>query len=391
MNRRFRIGVIGFGRMGRGFVAEMLRSDVWEVVYICDGWEPTREAARRTVPKAVILSEPEVIFRDKSLDAVGLFTLADERPALLQRALKEKLHILAEKPLAMDPATEWKLVKEIEASDRLVAVNIFNRNAWYHQEIIEFIKSGQIGDLAIVRVCHMTPGHMPTEGHDPEGPPFHDCGMHYVDVARWYAGSEYAHWHAQGVRMWSHKEPWWVNVHGTFQSGVVFDITQGFVYGHLAQTKTHNCYVDVIGTKGIARMTHNFKSATIELHGVDQTISKTAPFGDKKLDVMVNVFARSMMAGRNLGFPTARDSAVASEVSWAMLHDAIKNNPPAIGTPAEMEAILEHRRNLRDGYGLPVRDSGVNHKLVAPVACGEEFCCNLPGKRGRTRVKDACC
>lgn len=46
---------------------------------------------------------------------------------------------------------------------------------------------GEIGDLAVIRICHMTPSHMPLEGHDPEGPPFHDCGMHYVDVARWYA------------------------------------------------------------------------------------------------------------------------------------------------------------------------------------------------------------
>ena len=85
--------------------------------------------------------------------------------------------------------------------------------------------------------------------------------MHYVDVARWYAKSEYKTWHAQGIRMWDHTAPWWVQTHGTFENGVVFDITQGFVYGHLAKDKTHNCYVDVIGTKGICRMTHDFKNA----------------------------------------------------------------------------------------------------------------------------------
>ncbi len=375
MSPRLRIGVIGFGRMGRGFVAELLRSKVWEVVSICDGWEPSRQTAKRTVPGALVTADPDVVLNDSSLDVVGLFTLADQRPQLIRKALKNKLHIIAEKPLAANSATEWKLVKAIEASDRLVAVNIFNRNAWYHQEIVNFIRSGQIGDLAIVRVCHMTPGHMPTEGHDPEGPPFHDCGMHYVDVARWYAQSEYASWHAQGARLWNYKEPWWVTAHGVFKNGVVFDITQGFVYGHLAQVKTHNCYAEAIGTKGVARMTHNFRTATIELHGVTETISKTAPFGDKKLDVMLDVFARSIMAGKNLGFPIARDSAIASDVAWAMLRDATKNNPPAIGTPAQMQAILEHRKALTDGYGLPVRDGTIDNRLIAPVACGEELCC----------------
>lgn len=54
----------------------------------------------------------------------------------------------------------------------------------------EIIDAGQIGDLAVIRICHTTLRHMPIERHDPDGPPFHDC-MHYVDVARWYAKSEY--------------------------------------------------------------------------------------------------------------------------------------------------------------------------------------------------------
>jgi predicted dehydrogenase len=85
------------------------------------------------------------------------------------------------------------MVREIEASDRLVAVNLFNRNAWYHKEIQQSI-ADEIGDLAVIRICHMTPGHMPLEGYDPEGPPFHDCGMHYVDVAK----SEYQSWPRKG-------------------------------------------------------------------------------------------------------------------------------------------------------------------------------------------------
>jgi myo-inositol 2-dehydrogenase/D-chiro-inositol 1-dehydrogenase len=202
--------------------------------------------------------------------------------------------------------------------------------------------------------------------------------MHYVDVARWYAKSDYATWHAQGVRMWNHKDPWWVQCHGTFQNGVVFDITQGFVYGHLAQQKTHNCYVDVIGTRGIARMRHDFKNATIECHGVNTTLHKTAMFNDKKLDVMCDIFVKSIIAGRNMGFPTARDSAVASEVSWAMLHDAVKNQPPATGTHKELKMILDHRRSLRDGFGLPVRPQDCPTMPapigIVPIACGEDLC-----------------
>lgn len=70
---------------------------------------------------------------------------------------------------------------------------------------------------------------------------------------------------------------------------------------------------------------------------------------------MVDVFARSVLEEKNLGFPQARDSVIASEVSWAMLNDAIANQPPVRGTPEEMQQILEHRRSLIDGFGLPVK------------------------------------
>ena len=376
--KRIRIGVIGFGRMGRGFVSILQQDKRWEIASICDAHGAARELAGRTVPSARIESDANVVLDDKSLDAVGLFTLADARPGMIRRALKRRLHVLAEKPLAPDAKTEWKLVKEIEASKQLVAVNLFNRNAWYHKEIQAFIAKGEIGKLAIIRVCHMTPGHMPGEGHEPEGPPFHDCGMHYVDVARWYAKSEFETWHAQGVRMWSYKDPWWVQAHGTFKNGTVFDITQGFVYGHLAKKKTTNCYVDLIGTKGICRMRHDFRNATIDCHGVKKTLVKTAPFNDKKLDVMCDIFARSILAGKNLGFPTVRDGAIASEMAWAMLNDAVKNGPPKVGTHSELEMILKHRRSLRSGFGLPTRPQGCPTEPVPvgepPIACGEDLC-----------------
>lgn len=367
MAKKLRAGILGYGRMGRAFVAAMQESELWEVAAIYDICAPVRELARQQVPGATVHDTSDRIFNDVSIDAVGLFTLADARPQQIRQALVSHKHVLAEKPLGADVATEWQLVRDIEASDRFVAVNLFNRNAWYHKDIRRFIEQGEIGELAVIRVCHMTPGHMPLEGHDPEGPPFHDCGMHYVDVARWYAGSEYKSCHAQGLRAWGYKDPWWVQAHGTFENGVVFDITQGFIYGHLAKEQPHNCYVDAIGTKGVARMRHDFSEATVELYGIHEMLRRTAAFNDKKLDVMVDVFARSILAGKNLGFPQARDSVIASGVSWAMLNDAISSVPPVRGTPEEMRDILEHRRKLLNGFGLPVRTHRVADMEGMPV------------------------
>ena len=88
MKRSIRIGVIGFGRMGRGFVSMMQQDDRYEIVSICDVHEQTRELAGRTVPGAKLTADPDDILRDGSLHAVGLFTLADARPAQIRQALR---------------------------------------------------------------------------------------------------------------------------------------------------------------------------------------------------------------------------------------------------------------------------------------------------------------
>ena len=350
---KIKVGLIGFGRMGQMYAAEMQRSGRWNIAYICDTDPASCQLARTLYPFARIVQDAQDIFDDDSVQAVGLFALANSRPEQIEKAVKARKHILTEKPIADTVEREWEIVKLTEGYDRMAAVNLYMRNAWYHQTMKQFIDEGELGELAIIRICHMTPGLAPGEGHEYEGPAFHDCGMHYIDIARWYAGSEYKSWHAQGMRMWNYKDPWWVQCHGTYENGIVFDITQGFVYGQLSQKQTHNSYTDIIGTKGIVRMTHDFRTAVVELHGITRTERIERPFGGKNLDTLCNLMADSIESGvRNPRMPQMRDSAIASQYAWTFLEDARHNNLPAIGDLQTLEEIRERRRNMTEGYGL---------------------------------------
>ncbi len=348
-----KIGLIGFGRMGGFYLDEMLKSGKWEIAYVCDLSPESRELARRLVPGAQIVSDEQLIFDDPEVQVVGLFALADSRKEQIAKAVATGKHIISEKPIAESIEKEWQAVELAEKSNVLSTVNLYLRNSWYHKTIKNFIEQGEIGELAIIRVCHMTPGLAPGEGHEYEGPAFHDCGMHYVDIARWYAGSEFRSWHAQAIRMWDYKDPWWLQCHGTFENGIVFDITQGHVYGQLAKDQTHNSYIDIIGTKGIARMTHDFKTAVVELRGVTQTHRIERPFGGKNIDVLCDLFARSIESGvREASLPRLRDAAIASEYAWRFIQDARSHEMPSIGDLATLEEIRERRRTMKNGYGL---------------------------------------
>lgn len=350
---RIKIGLIGFGRMGGKYLKMLQQSGRYEVAYICDVNEEARAYAQKQSPESKVVADEQVIFEDSSVQVVALCTLANFRKEQIEKAVRYGKHVISEKPIADTVQREWDVVNITEHSGILSTVNLYLRNSWYHHTMKQFINDGELGELAIIRVCHMTPGLAPGEGHEYEGPCFHDCGMHYVDIARWYAGSEYATWHAQGMRMWDYKDPWWVQCHGTFENGVVFDITQGFVYGQLSKDQTHNSYIDLIGTKGIVRMRHDFKTAEVDLHGVTRTELIKRPFGGKNIDVLVDRFADSIESGKlDPHLPTMRDSAIASEAAWTFLEDSRKHTLPSIGDEQTLEQIRERRRTMTNGYGL---------------------------------------
>ena len=349
-------GLIGFGRMGRCYLDALQRDSRYRVTYICDPVEECRTLAKSLVPDAIVCDSEEVVFSAPDVQVVIICALADVRPEHIRRALDSGKHVIAEKPLADSVEREWQVVtmaEEAEHRGLYSTVNMYLLNSWYFHEMQRIVASGEIGELAIMRICHMTPGLAPGEGHEAEGPAFHDCGMHYVGLARFLSKSEFKTWHAQGLRMWSWKDPWWLQVHGTMENGVVFDITQGFVYGQMSKDQTHNSYVELIGTQGFCHMTHDFKTAVIDLRGVKTTERIERPHGGKNIEVLLTQMAESIDAGEHhIDMPRLRDSAIASEYAWRMIEDACSHELPAIGTLDELELIRERRRHMTDGYGL---------------------------------------
>lgn len=350
--KQINAAILGFGRMGGFFMQEIHANKRWNLKYIYDSYGPSREMAAENAPEAVITDDADVIFNDPSVDVVILSGLAETRLPFIRKAVEKGKHIIAEKPIADSLENEAEVMRLVENSNIISCVDHYLRVAWYHKVIKDFIDSGEIGELAVIRICHMTPGLSPGEGHETEGPSFHDCGMHYMDMARYYAGSEFKTMRSQGVRFWSYKDPWWLQAQGTFENGVVYDVTQSHAYGQLSKDQTHMSYVDILGTKGICRMTHDFKTAHVELRGVTKTEIIDRAHGGKNMDALLLEFEKALDTGDRSGLPQFRDSHIASEMAWKCLEDAWTHDMPAIGTQEELDQIHYRRAHMTDGYGL---------------------------------------
>ena len=152
LDTKIKVGIIGFGRMGRFYWEAMRKSGRWEIAYICDTDPTTRELAKKLSPESRVIDNDQRIFEDESIQVVGLFTLADSRLEQIEKAIRYGKHIIAEKPVADTMEKEWKVVDMIENSNVLSTVNLYLRNSWYHNLMKEYIQKGEIGELAIIRM-----------------------------------------------------------------------------------------------------------------------------------------------------------------------------------------------------------------------------------------------
>ena len=281
------------------------------------------------------------------IDAISVNTLSDARPALIRAALQAGKHVLAEKPLASTPEEEDALLSDINHSDLLVAANLFNRNASYLHMAREFIASGEIGQLAVIRIDHCTPGRRFTDPNERldefrqdyavEGHVLTFCGMHYVDVARWFAGSEVKEYSVRAARFFDSLYENHFLVHGTFENGIVFELNNSFSYATFADERIAHCGQQFIGSSGVIRLTHDFKTVTLQMHGRTRTVDRTMPYGGKKLDIYYDEFARALDTGDASRLPTPADSVIARKLSLEMSERAVQGKVQSFGNRSEFE------------------------------------------------------
>lgn len=74
LGTKIKVGIIGFGRMGRFYWDAMRKSGRWDIAYICDTNPASRELAKELSPESYVIEDNQKIFEDESVQVVGLFT-----------------------------------------------------------------------------------------------------------------------------------------------------------------------------------------------------------------------------------------------------------------------------------------------------------------------------
>ena len=186
-----RVGVIGLGK-GLAHARELAADPRVDLVALCDIDRDRVGAAAAELGGAQAYVHPEALFDSRSVDAVTIATPNDTHLPLVLRALEAQLHVLCEKPLALDAKQTRQMAAAAAAAQRTLMVNYSYRYVPVSQALAEQVRSGALGEVYYGRsVWHRRWGVPPGWFSDKAragGGPLIDLGVHRLDLALWLMG-----------------------------------------------------------------------------------------------------------------------------------------------------------------------------------------------------------
>jgi len=157
-NDRIRVGLIGCGGMGRGDLRDFLQVKNVECAALCDVDDQQSAMASKVLFEDQGLQKPALVTRDfrrvldqRDIDAVIVGTPDHWHALPTIMACQAGKDVYVEKPLALTIAEGRAMVDVARKYNRVVQMGTQQRSAPHYTEAVEYVKSGQLGKIRLVR------------------------------------------------------------------------------------------------------------------------------------------------------------------------------------------------------------------------------------------------
>ena len=152
--RRFRVAVAGL-RVGREHLAALAKHPAAQIGAVCD---PVEERAREMATAfgvPAIYGDYEAMLAKEDLDGVCIATPNRLHAPMIRAALRRGLHVMCEKPLALDAAEARDLLAEARATGLTHATNFSNRPNPAVQYVQEQLAADVLGRIYEVHLTYL--------------------------------------------------------------------------------------------------------------------------------------------------------------------------------------------------------------------------------------------
>lgn len=190
----YNVGLIGCGYMGQAHLVDSCSRENINIYAVCDRDKEKADAVAEQYQAEKVYYCAEELIMDAKVDIVIIATYPSTHLLLLKECLAHKKHVLCEKPIAHNVADGLSFMEEVKAHpDCKVLVGHILRHNDTYVKVQQMIREGMIGKPIVMRLVHNqnTLGKWKKfQALIEETSPIVDCGVHYVDVMRWFTGEE---------------------------------------------------------------------------------------------------------------------------------------------------------------------------------------------------------
>ena len=197
---RLGVALIGLGRMGRVHAAALAKSETVEVVAVADPSEQAIEFARYLFPNAATFADYKEALTYDQVEACLIASPTPLHPQMVRDALANGLHVLCEKPLALDTEVANELANLATNTNLVLQIGHWRRFSPPWATAKRLLESGAIGEPIMIRLSQWDANSPPASFCDVSvsGGLAIDCGVHEYDLAEWFFGSP-----VRAVRAWN--------------------------------------------------------------------------------------------------------------------------------------------------------------------------------------------
>ncbi len=327
------------GLMGCGMIAEYGHLPAILATQGLEAWavyDPDPEHAyglqhKFGIPHGYTVSS---MFFESGIDAVVVASAAPAHLQNVQEAAKYGFPVLCEKPLAMTDEDAAVMIKTMDDAGLMLASGFCYRYSGVAQNIKKLVETDAIGDVRTLRLVYIwnlhgrdrvtSAGDIITNpyfhGRMIEGGPMVDCGVHQIDLARWWLNSEVKDYQAMGSWVEDYAAPDHMWLHMDHENRAHTMVEMSFTYGHTARDPRSHFSYHLIGTDGVIRYDRDgwvFEVRT--KHGTHRLPGSS----EKNFEGLYAAWARALETGDRADLPTGWDGLRATQIAREATEDVI--------------------------------------------------------------------
>ncbi len=284
-------------------------------------------------------------FFESKLDAVVICSPAWAHLSNVITAAQHGAHVLCEKPLAMDDDEAESAIIACEQAGTMLFTGFVYRFSPVALQIKQWIEEGIIGEVRSARLIYIWDLHGQFEqdasgdwvesprwrGRMLEGGPMVDCGVHQIDLARWWLGSEIANVNVAGAWVSNYEAPDHLYLHIDHEAGCHTMVEMSFSYGHTAKESHPHFSYHLIGTGGVIR--YDRDGYVLEARTGKETF-RVPGASEKNFSGMHRAFSEALRTGQSTTLATGRDGLIATQIARTATNRAIDEHKLRSGDQA---------------------------------------------------------